>query len=132
MVLRLRNILKQKKTGHGWGAFIQLISQLSPVIWAVNIALLAPTAWETVFRDWLYEHGLYLSFTHFMLMLVALFGVTMVVLYKLGLPSFFSFFNSQFWQHDNPMAKKMEDISKGIKGLEDRMDKLEKTIKGTE
>ena len=107
----------QKNMGQQWGVFAQTAGQLSIFIGVINLLLLSATAYNTTLSAWFTAYGIPLNFWMFMCIIAFLLVVTSVVLYKYALPSFFSFFNDQFYRHDNLLRHDIELLKKDNKAI---------------
>lgn len=105
-------MFKQTNTGKSWGYIAQVASQVSILIAVVNLLLIAVTAYNTTLFPWLKIHGLSLPFWLFLTMLFVFMLISSLFLYKFAVPSFFSAFNDQFYKHDNPMRKDIDELKR--------------------
>jgi len=108
----------------------QTVAQISIFITLINLLLLAVTAYNTTLRGWFEYYNVPLNFWMFMLLLTILLLVAAVLAYKFALPSFFSFWNEQFYTHDNQLRKDIESLQKtlddNLNEIKDRLGRLEK------
>lgn len=123
-------IFGQRNIGKQWGIFAQVASQLAIFVSMINLLLIAATAYNTTLSGWFIEKGIDIGFWHFVFIIVGLLGVAFILLYKFALPSFFEFWNDQFYRHDNPLVRDVEEIKKmlanNLLDIEKRVEKLEK------
>lgn len=110
-------LLKQKKIGSWWGGVKQSTAQLTMYVTFINLLLIAVTAWNTTLSEWLAEFGIEIPFIVFALGILFILMAALLFEYKVSIPSFFSFWSAQFWEHDNPMRKKIEEIDKKLDEL---------------
>ena len=120
--------MKQRQVGNWWGGFKQLGTQIAIYITMLNLVLLAATAYTTTFSTWFRDNNLEIPFWLFMGVIVAGIIVMMFVEYKFSLPSFFSFWNDQFWKHNNPVKIELKAIRKENKELKESMAELKELI----
>jgi hypothetical protein len=130
MKVKKRGLFSQRNMGRQWGIFTQVAGQLAIVMGIMNLFLIAVTAYNTTLAGWMIEHGVDLGGWLFLGILVGILVVASVLLYKFGLPSVFSFWNDQFYRHDNPMRKDLVDIKKlltdDLDYIKERLDNLER------
>jgi len=117
------SIFKQKNIGQKWGMFAQTAGQISIFVAMLNLVLLAVTAYNTTLSGWFESMGIPLNFWQFMCIIVFSLVIAFAVLYKYALPSFFSFFNDQFYQHGNKLREDIEELQKGIDELKKKVGK---------
>ena len=118
------SIFKQKNIGKQWGAFAQTTAQLSIFITLINLLLLAVTAYNTTLRGWFVYYDIPLNFWTFMCVIIFLLVVVAVLMYKYALPSFFSFWNEQWYVHDNQLRKDIEGLQESINELTKKVNEL--------
>lgn len=116
-----KNLWSQKNVGNWWGGFKQVATQLSLYYQVLVLALILPTAYTTTLAPWLHEHNISIPFWVFAASAVGLLVVVGIAEYKLSLPSYFSFWNQQYYRHDNPLVK-------DVKALHDKIDTLTEKI----
>ena len=116
----LLSLLRQKNIGDWWGGIKFVSSQVSLYVTVLNLVLLTITAYYTSISPWLHGRAIAIPFWVFILSIVALLAVVMVIEYKMSLPSFFSFWNSQFYQHGNELRTDIEALQKGINRINKR------------
>ena len=118
------SLFKQKNVGRQWGIFAQTVTQISIFITLINLLLLAVTAYNTTLRGWFEYYNVPLNFWMFMLLLAILLLVAAVLAYKFALPSFFSFWNEQFYTHDNQLRKDIESLQRSVDELTKKVSEL--------
>ena len=99
---------QKKKMGKQWGIIAQIATQGSMFLNIISLLLLMMTAYTTTLSGWFIQHGIYLKFWMFAIVVLGLLGVASIILWKFAIPSFYSVFNDQFYRHDNPLVKDME------------------------
>lgn len=119
-------IFRQHNIGNWWGAFAQSIGQVSIFLTLFNTLLLIPTAYVTWFAPWTQNMGLQIPITLFILVIFLCGVVVLLAAYKILTPSSFSFWNDQFWRHDNLLRQKLNDIETRQKEIKGILEKLEK------
>ncbi len=120
----LSAILKQRNIGRWWGGLKYVAQHLTTYVTAINLALISVTAYYTTLAPWFHEHGWYIRFWHFELLLVISLASVFLLEYKIGLPSYFDFFNEQFYQHNNPLRQDMANLSQQVKELKEELEKI--------
>jgi len=116
-------VLKQRNIGKWWGYFMQIIQQEAVVIQAIMIILQLITT-ATVLQIAGYQMPVWLL----AVIVAGLLIVGGLGVWIIGMPSYFSAFNDQFYKHDNPLRKDVEDIANRQKkimeylGIEDDAD----------
>lgn len=98
--------------GNAWGYFMQIVQQEAIPIQSVILVLsLVTTASVLQIRG--YEIPIWA--------LAVVIGVILAVggiaIFTVGMPSYFSAFNDQFWKHNNPLRRKIEEIEKNQKKI---------------
>lgn len=103
MLGKVKKALKQRKTGIGWGYFMQIIQQEAVVVQGIMIVLQLITT-ASVLQIVGYQMPLW-----FLALIVAIILIIGgVIVFIKGMPSYFKAFNDQFWKHDNPMRRAIE------------------------
>lgn len=113
------SIFKQHKGGNAWGHLMQVAGQVGYVITVVNLCLLIITT-----STLLQTRGIMAPVWLLGLLAVIVIGSAGVVIFKFGLPSFFGAWNQQFYKHDNPMRKDLEEIKRYLTAMEEKIDRL--------
>lgn len=107
---RLKKVMKQRKTGIGWGYFMQIIQQEAVVVQGIMIVLQMITT-ASVLQIVGYQIPLWLI----AVMVGTVLIVGGVVVFIKGMPSYFKAFNQQFYKHENPMRKDIELLQENQK-----------------
>jgi len=118
-----QDIFKQKKTNRLWGIFVQVAGQLGILIGILNLFMISITTYTVSFAPWLQQHNIHLGVLGFIGILVFLLVSTFYLIYKYALPSFFSSWNNQFYQHDNPIRADLKRIKKQLSDIESKIKK---------
>jgi len=105
-------IFKQHKGGNFWGHLMQVAGQIGYVITVVNLCLLIITT-----STLLQTRGIMAPVWMIGLLAAVVIGIAGLVIFKFGLPSFFGAWNQQFYKHDNPMRKDLEEIKRQLAEL---------------
>lgn len=98
-------IFRQYKVGNAWGNFMQVIQQLGLVVQVINLCLLVVTT-SSILQSRGYEIPIWLLGIIVVLMIL---GAGLLI-FKLGMPSYFGAFNEQCYKHNNPMRRDIEKI----------------------
>lgn len=132
MIRRFRELIfRQHNIGNWWGAFKNVAAGATMYITIINLLLLTVTAYGTTIAPWMQGKGLNIPFVAFLGIMFL--GVMLVFAfeYKVSMPSLFSFWNDQWWKHDNPIRRRMDKMDKRLKKIEDvekRLEAIEKAI----
>jgi len=105
-------LFKQHKMGNSWGHLMQVAGQIGYVITVVNLCLLIITT-----STLLQTRGVMVPVWMIGLLAAVVIGIAGLVIFKFGLPSFFGAWNQQFYKHDNPMRKDLEEIKRQLAEL---------------
>jgi len=115
--MKKQGIFNQINIGKQWGIFAQVASQLSILVSIVSLFLVSITAYTTTLAGWLEDYGISIGMFGFVAIIMCLLVVAFILLYKFALPSFFSYWNDQFYRHDNPMRKEIEEMGRKLDKL---------------
>ena len=97
--------LKQRNTGKFWGFSMQIIQQEAVVIQGL-ILLSSLITTSSILQIRGYEIPVWILIITVCIIIV----VGGVAVYVLGMPSYFSAFNDQFYRHNNPMRIDIERL----------------------
>ncbi len=122
-------LLKQHNIGKQWGMFTHTAGQLAMFVSAINLFLIAITAYNTTLSSWFVGWGIRVQLWMFLAVVVVLLLITFVVLYKFALPSYYSVFNEQFYRHDNLLRKDIEILKGTNKTILEKLEALEASKK---
>lgn len=101
----MRKLFRQRKMGNAWGYFMQIVQQEAIPIQSVILVLsLVTTASVLQIR------GYEIPIWALALVIAVVLAIGGVAIFTVGMPSYFSAFNDQFWKHNNPLRRKMEAI----------------------
>jgi len=101
-------ILAQRRIGKGWGGVKQVLQQTSFYATMLILGFTAINAYSVV-SAWLFDtFGLRLNFWFFAVAIVVALLCLATFEYKVSLPSFFNFWNDQFYRHGNKLRSDME------------------------
>ena len=121
-------LFRQYGIGNWWGAFKNVAAGSSMYVTIINLVLIAVTAYGTTIAPWLQGQGLNIPFITFFGVLFMIVLIIFAFEYKLSIPSQFSFWNDQWWRHNNPIKRKMDKMDKKLKAI----GKMDKRLKGIE
>lgn len=110
-------ILKQRNFPPFLGMAKLVIGQVTPYIGWVNLALVGVMSFYTTFNPLFLGIGMNVSIWVFIAVIVLIMAILTVFEWVFMFPSFYAANNRQWWEHDNPMRDKMEE-------LEAKIDKL--------
>jgi hypothetical protein len=105
MIKFIRLILKQRKVGNFYGNFMQVAQQLGLVSQIISLCLLIVTT-ASVLQD----RGIQVPVWLLGLLVIGIICVAALLVFTLGVPSYFGAFNEQMYKHNNPMRKDIEKI----------------------
>jgi len=115
-------VYRQYNLGPWLGGLKDLLIRVLPYISMVNFVLIGVTAYHTTLGPFFEVHLPWMSIWAFMGGILFMVILLMVIEYKVILPSYFTFFNKQQYEHKNPIRGDLEEIKKEIKRLEDKID----------
>lgn len=101
----LVKLLKQRDTGKLWGFSMQIIQQEAVVIQGL-ILLSSLVTTSSILQIRGYEIPVWIL----IIIVVVIIVLGGVAVYVLGMPSYFSAFNDQFYRHNNPMRIDIEKL----------------------
>jgi len=114
-------ISHQYKGAKWWGMFKNLGQHVTFYVTGMVLMFSAMTAYSTTIFPYLSGKGVNLPFWAFAVTMVALLGVMMLFEYKVTLPSFFTFWNEQWWSHNNPLRAEMAEVNKRLDAIDDAL-----------
>lgn len=120
-------LFKQTNVGKWWGAFRNLGSYISFYLFIINTIVLLI---NTYILGNTFVYGLPIPMWTIILITIAVFFVlllsAMLFEHKYTIPSFMTYWNSNWWNHGNPLPGKIEAMQKHN---DDRFDAIERMIK---
>lgn len=112
---------KQYKIGNTWGYLIQVAGQgsviTSIVMLSIQIIVLASV---------LQLRGIMIPVWLIGLLAFSIVGVAGILIFKLGNPSYFASLNEQFYKHDNPIRKDIEENKKILGEIKKTLAEIQK------
>jgi hypothetical protein len=117
------NILKQSnlgKFGKWWGAFRNLGQYVAFYITFANFFMIFMT-WYVLINPEMQKIGIFIPFFVFAAVMLLGLIIAMVLEHKFTLPNYFTYWNSQWWQHGNPLPKEIDDIKKQLNKIEAKL-----------
>ncbi len=119
-------MIRQKNIGRQWGSFVLVVTQMGIFTSSLTLLLVAINAYGEI-SGWLRIHGVTMPFWVF---IVGIFGLMVVVFpvlaWKFLLPSYYSSSNEQFFRHNNPIMKDMEELKKNNAEMKELLEELVK------
>jgi hypothetical protein len=97
------------------------MGQIGIYVSFINLVLLMITSYNT---GWVQEHLLNINFAQFVAIIAGLLILALVFEFKVDMPNYFSFWNKQFWAHNNPMRQQMEQMQKTIEELQKNINEM--------
>jgi hypothetical protein len=110
-------LIQQRKTGYWIGGAKDLLTRVFFYVTALNFILLAATAYNTTLREPLHEWFPWLTFPLFLAILAIVLAFSMVLEYKLVLPSTIAYLNQQGYKHQNPIREQLDRIENELRNL---------------
>lgn len=109
-----KQLSEQIKMGKWLGILQLLLNQVAPFFQYFILAFSGIAAWAAISRWIAVKTGLLLPFWLFVLAIFLSLLLAGIIQYKAGWPSYFSVWNWQWWSHNNPMKKRMDEQDKKI------------------
>jgi len=123
-------IFKQKNIGTWWGAFRNLGSYVSFYLFVVNTIVLLI---NTYILGNMAVYGLPIPMWLIIVITVVVFFVLLVIAmlfeHKYTLPSFMTYWNSQWWSHGNKLPGELSSIQRQLDRIEDILKKDKREVK---
>lgn len=119
-------ILRQYSIGNWWGAFRNISTNVMSYVIFLNFILVAPIGYSMAVAPWLEARGVPMPLIVFMGIIMLGILLIFVLEYKLSIPSQYSFWNDQWWRHNNPIKDKMDKMDKRLKAMEKTLERIEK------
>jgi len=113
--------VRQRNIGKWWGQFLLSIGQISQAVSLFTLIFASIAAYPTV-KVWLLDFGINIQFWQFVAGIIGTLTLGLLLAWSFGLASFFSQWNRQFWQHDNPMRLDIERLQKSIDDLAEKVE----------
>lgn len=123
-------IVAQRNIGKQWGVIAQVAGQLSIFAGMMSLFLIAVTAYNTTLSGWLVQHGVYINFWVFAVVIGFLLIIPAVLIWKFAIPSFFSTLNEQVYQHENPIRRDIAKLAEDNAEIKRLLRKAMKRQKG--
>ena len=112
-------IFKQHKVGKTWGYILQVAQQGGLVTQIIMLTIQIITLASV-----LQLRGIMVPVWLLGLLAFGILGTTGIILYKFGNPSYFSAWSEQFYKHDNPMRRDIEENKKMLKEIKGQLVEL--------
>jgi len=109
-----KQLSKQIKIGKWLGILQLLLNQVAPFFQYFILAFSGIAAWAAISRWVILKTGFNFPFWLFVVLIVFALFLAGFIQYKAGWPSYFSVWNWQWWSHNNPMKKRMDEQDKKI------------------
>lgn len=103
-------ITRQHNPGYQIGGIKDLLIRVLFYVSGINFVLLAATAYHTTLREPIHQWMPWFTFPMFLGILVVLVSLSMVLEYKLVLPSTMAYLNLQQYKHQNPIKAQLDRI----------------------
>jgi uncharacterized protein HemY len=102
-----------------WFGKLEFLGQHVNVYVQMLILVFSGGAFYVSIHDKLLEHyGIEISVWMFALAVIVFLTVAALFKWSISLPGFFSAWNKQWWEHDNPMRKELDEIKKQLLRIE--------------
>lgn len=129
-----KSIFRQFNIGIWWGGLRNLLQQANFYLLAITCVSSVATLFVTVINPWLVDNfGIRIPFY---IMVIAAAGILMVILlfeHKLTMPSYFSYWNEQWWFHGNLLRERLDirdkEINEQYKQICDKIDSIGAELK---
>ena len=109
------SIFRQFNIGIWWGAFRNLLQQANFYLLLITCVSSVTTLFVTVINPWLADNfGIRIPFYVMVVVAVAAMLLVLILEHKLTMPSYFSYWNAQWWKHDNPSRERFDKIDKEL------------------
>lgn len=105
-------LFKQYNIGNTWGYIVQVASQGGIVIQVVMLSTQV-----IILASVLQLRGIMIPVWLIGLLAFSIVGTAGILIFKLGNPSYFAAWNEQFYKHNNPLRKDIEDIKRTLAEL---------------
>jgi len=113
-----KSLFKQFNIGIWWGAFRNLLQQANFYLLLITCVSSVTTLAFTVINPWLADnYGIHIPLFVVLIVAVGLLLLILLFEHKLTMPSYFSYWNEQWWLHKNPAKKRFDKIDRDIKEL---------------
>ncbi len=106
-------ILKQHNIGQFWGRFALAGSQIAIVVSTLTLLMAATSAYPSV-STWLAGYGVHMRFWVFITIIVVPIVIAYFLSWKFLVRSFYRSSTEQFWNQDNPLITKLDNIEKTL------------------
>lgn len=114
--------MKQKNVGGWYGMLKILAMQMSIYVSIATVVMMAATFHHTTLIQWLEDWGLpQIPVWLFFVILLAGGLLFLFIEYKFFLSSFYTAWNDQWWEHDNPMKTEIEQIKDNQKKIMEKL-----------
>lgn len=118
-----KSVFEQFNVGIWWGAFRNLLQQANFYLLLITCISSVTTLFVTVVSPWLAGNfGVRIPFYVVLLITIGVLLGILLFEHKFTMPSFMSYWNAQWWKHDNPSKKELEELGQKI-------DKIMKALK---
>ena len=123
------NLFKQSKmVSKWWGAFRNLGTYVMFYLTVINFVLLL-MSWYVLISPSLNQRGIVLPFSVFIILALIGFIVVMVLEHKFTLPSYFQYWNTQWWSHGNPLPEQLKEMREQLDRIEKELNKNKMDIR---
>lgn len=120
----IKKLFRQTAVSGRWGSIKQSAIQMGIYITMLNVVLLSITAYSS---DWVQDFIVKRFGLNLLTFELIIFGIIICMLiftWKIDMPSFFKSWNNQFWMHDNPVKKELNEIKKQLDRVENELKEL--------
>lgn len=112
-----------------WGKFRFMYSHAVFYIGALQMLLIAVTAYNTTIQAWMFEYlGWNIAFWQYCAALVVVLSVGMVLDFVLGVPAFIAIANEQQYKHQNPIKADLEAVKLRQEDMQEKLNKIVKRM----
>lgn len=113
----INRVTKQRNLGNVIGYILQVMMQMTVPMGIINMILLIITTSTA-----LQQKGYLIPMWLLGLVVISVLVLAGLLVFRLVLPSFFSAWNDQFWQHNNPIRDEFLNINKRLSSIEEKIE----------
>jgi len=117
-----KSIFKQFNVGMWWGAFRNLLQQANFYLLLITCVSSVTTLFVTVINPWLADNfGIRIPFYIMLIVAVIILLLILLMEHKITMPSYFTYWSQQWWQHGNPLPHRLDKIDTELKEIKEML-----------